>query len=138
MKLIANIDGSSLGNPGEAGYGIVLKDENHQIIREMGRYLGKATNNVAEYHGLLGCLKLVEEYPVSSLVVYSDSELLVRQITGIYRVKQPHLQVIHAQILDKIRSGNYQFQIQHIPRIKNKEADRLARQAVNIKSEIDH
>ena len=137
MRLFAYIDGSSLGNPGEAGYGVVLKNEADKVLREKGQYIGKATNNVAEYQGLLGCLDLVKEYKVTSLVVFSDSQLMVRQINGIYRVKQPHLQVIYSKVLEKIHAEDYSFDIQHIPRQKNKEADRLARQAINIRSTID-
>ena len=137
MKLLAYIDGSSLGNPGDSGYGVILKDRAEKVLREKGQYIGRATNNIAEYQGLLGCLDLVKEYNVTSLVVFSDSQLMVRQINGIYRVKQPHLQALHSQVLEKIHSEEYDFDIRHIPRQKNEEADRLARQAINIRSTID-
>jgi ribonuclease HI len=137
LKLFAYIDGSSLGNPGEAGYGVIIKDETDQVLKGRGQYIGKATNNVAEYQGLLGCLELMEAYTISHLVVFSDSQLLVRQIHGTYRVKQPHLQVLHKKVLDTIRSADYHFEIRHIPRQRNEEADRLARQSVMIRSTIN-
>ena len=133
MKLVAFIDGSSLGNPGEAGYGVVLKDEGGKIVATVGRYIGRATNNVAEYRGLLSCLELAKQYGVSSLTVYSDSQLLVNQIRGIYRVRASHLQEIHGRILDMIASSGMRFEIVHVPREKNREADGLARQAIRIR-----
>ena len=137
MKSLDAYANQGYGYPGEAGYGVVLKNEADKVLREKGQYIGKATNNVAEYQGLLGCLDLVKEYKVTSLVVFSDSQLMVRQINGIYRVKQPHLQVIYSKVLEKIHAEDYSFDIQHIPRQKNEEADRLARQAINIRSTID-
>ncbi len=136
MKLRAYIDGSSMGNPGEAGYGVVLEDEKGDIVKEFGQYIGRATNNMAEYRGLLACLELVQKYGSCSLMIYSDSQLLVNQMKGIYRVRKPHLATLHAKALSMIKNGHIHLDIRHIPREKNRKADRLARRAVLLKSEI--
>ena len=135
--MVAYIDGSSLGNPGEAGYGVVLKDEEGTIQEVEGKYIGKATNNVAEYHGLLACLEVVKRRGIRSLTVYSDSQLLVNQMKGIYRVKKPHLKVLHDQALEAISKGSIRFSIHHIPREKNREADGIARRAIRLRSYIN-
>lgn len=137
MKLTAFIDGSSMGNPGEAGFGVVIKDEKGSVLQYYGNYIGQTTNNVAEYQGLIGCLDLVSKFKADSLTVYSDSQLMVRQINGQYRVKQPHLQVLFAQIKEKLNSLSLAFKIEHVPREQNKEADKLARNAVYAQSEIN-
>jgi len=136
LKLTAYIDGSSLGNPGESGYGIVLMDENGNILKSIGRYIGRATNNVAEYQALIGCLEFVETLNVKRLTVYSDSQLLVNQINGSYRIKKSHLQKLHSRILQIIEKAELDVEIQHIYREKNKDADRLARKAVQLKTEV--
>jgi len=137
MKLIAFIDGSSMGNPGEAGYGVVIKDENGSVLQYYGNYIGRATNNVAEYQGLIGCLDLIGKFKADSLIVYSDSQLMVRQINGVYKVKQPHLQKLFSQIKAQLKEIPLNFTIEHVPREQNKEADKLARNAVYAKSEIN-
>ena len=133
---MAYIDGSSAGNPGEAGYGVVLRDEGGDVLEAVGRYIGRATNNVAEYQGLLGCLELTRQHEARSLIVYSDSQLLVNQMKGIYRVKKPHLKVLHTRALDTLKDRSIQFEIHYIPREKNREADRLARRAIRLRSEV--
>jgi ribonuclease HI len=130
VKLIAYIDGSSLGNPGESGYGVILKNGKGEILKSVGRHIGVSTNNVAEYKALLACLELVKEYENPKVTVYSDSQLLVNQLKGIYRVKNPHLKTLFIRSLKIIRAGRIDFEICYIPRGKNKDADRLARQAV--------
>ncbi len=136
MNVVAFIDGSSLGNPGEAGCGVVLKDEEGSVLQMLGEYIGRATNNVAEYRGLLACLRLASEMGVRSLTVFSDSELMVNQMKGTYRVKQPHLKELHSQVLEAIRIDSLRFKIHHIPREKNREADELARRAIRLHSVI--
>jgi ribonuclease HI len=122
------IDGASRGNPGEAGFGVLL--ETDQVSEEISGYLGKATNNVAEYAALIAVLKLAADRGVERLVVYSDSQLLVRQVNGAYRVKAPHLVPIFLQAL-KLRQTIPEFTIEHVAREENKEADRLANQAID-------
>ena len=137
MTWTAYIDGSSMGNPGEAGYGVVLKDDNGKTVKSIGNYIGEATNNVAEYQGLIGCLELAISFGVRSLTVFSDSELLVKQLNGQYRVRKDHLKMLYSQILDMLRKKSIQLDIQHISRDKNKEADQLARYAVRKRSKIE-
>jgi ribonuclease HI len=136
VNVVAFIDGSSLGNPGEAGCGVVLKDEEGTVLQMLGEYIGRATNNVAEYRGLLACLQLACQMGVRSLTVFSDSELMVNQMKGTYRVKQPHLKELHSQALEAIRTDSLRFTIHHIPREKNREADGLARRAIRLRSVI--
>ena len=137
MKLIAYIDGSSMGNPGEAGYGVLLKDEDGNILETTGKYIGKATNNVAEYSGLIGCLEIVGKYNPESLTVFSDSQLLVNQVNGIYKIKKVHLQKLYKLFSERLASLSVKFKIIHVPREKNSEADGLARKAVLSRSMID-
>ena len=136
MRLEAYIDGSCFGNPGEAGYAVVVLSERGERLRAVGRYIGKATNNVAEYSGLLACLDIAAELGAQSLTVRTDSELMVKQIQGIYKVKTPHLVILHKQARDRIMAGKMNFLIVHIPREENREADGLARRAVRLKKEV--
>ena len=125
------IDGASRGNPAEAGFGVLL--ETDQVPEEIVGYLGKATNNVAEYAALIAVLTLAAERGLKRLVVYSDSQLLVRQVNGAYRVKAPHLVPIFLQAL-RLRQTIPDFTIEHVAREENKEADRLANQAIDLRA----
>ena len=136
MKAKAFIDGSSLGNPGEAGYGVVLMDEEGRFLKIVGEYIGHATNNTAEYRGLIGCLQLARDAGIRSMTVYSDSQLLVRQMQGIYRIKQPHLRVMFEEIRKILDQTSIQLEMVHIPREKNEQADSLARRAVRLRSKV--
>lgn len=127
------IDGASRGNPGEAGFGVLI--ETNRDREEVMGYLGSTTNNVAEYAALIAVLTLAADRGVQKLVVYSDSQLLVRQITGAYRVKAPHLKPIFLQAL-KLRQTIPQFTIEHVARQENREADRLANQAIDLKASV--
>jgi ribonuclease HI len=127
------IDGASRGNPGEAGFGVVL--ETDRVPEEIVGYLGKATNNVAEYAALIAVLKLAADRGVKKLVVYSDSQLLVRQVNGAYRVTAPHLVPIFLQAL-KLRQTIPDFTIEHVAREENKEADHLANQAIDLQAAL--
>ena len=125
------IDGASRGNPGEAGFGVLF--ETNRDREEVVGYLGSTTNNVAEYAALIAVLTLASDRGVKKLIVYSDSQLLVRQITGAYRVKAPHLKPIFLQAL-KLRQTIPHFTIEHVAREENKEADRLANQAIDLRA----
>lgn len=127
------IDGASRGNPGDAGFGVFL--ETDRTLEEIVGYLGKATNNVAEYAALIAVLTLAADRGIKKLVVYSDSQLLVRQVNGAYRVKAPHLVPIFLQAL-KLRQTIPDFTIEHVAREENKEADRLANQAIDQRAEL--
>lgn len=136
MNIIAYIDGSSKGNPGEAGYGLVIRDDSGTILKKIGKYIGHATNNVAEYNGLIGCLEYAQEISAARVEVFSDSELLVNQMNGKYKIKKPHLQILYNKIQNMLDVSNIDLSISHIPREQNNEADGLARQAVDMKSGI--
>ena len=126
----AYIDGGSRGNPGTAGYGVVLLDERGNSLAEISEFLGIQTNNYAEYSALIGALHYATTHHYDSLRVYADSELLVRQILGEYKVRNANLKRLYDQAQSLIRPLK-QFSIQHIPREQNQDADRLANLAMD-------
>ena len=128
--LIAYSDGGARGNPGPAGYGVVIKDETGKKIAELSQYLGHQTNNVAEYQGLIAALEYAIEHGHKALKLISDSELLVRQIKGMYKVKNSVLKDLHARAKELIAKLDW-FSIEHVLRGKNSEADRLANEAMD-------
>jgi ribonuclease HI len=124
------VDGASRGNPGAAGFGLLFRlGENSEEIRG---FLGHATNNVAEYAGLLAALTRANRENLQQLTVYSDSQLLVRQIQGRYKVKAPHLVPFFLKVM-KLRQQITQFEIRHVRREDNQAADRLANQAIDLR-----
>ncbi|MGP8051168.1 MAG: ribonuclease HI family protein [Desulfobaccales bacterium] len=123
-------DGASRGNPGLAGAGVVLVAPDGEVREQHKEFLGQVTNNVAEYRGLLLALRLARSLGISRLKVYSDSELLVRQITGSYRVRQPHLLALWQESQQELQ-GFANVEIFHVPREMNQQADRLANQAID-------
>jgi ribonuclease HI len=126
---IASIDGGSRGNPGPAGYGVHIEQGDGTIV-ELKAFLGNQTNNVAEYNGLLAALRWAAEHGVSPLLIRSDSELLVKQMRGEYRVKNPGLQPLADDARALIRRiGTVTFE--HVRREFNKDADRLANEAMD-------
>jgi ribonuclease HI len=125
-----NIDGGARGNPGLAGYGVVFKDASGKKIAELSRYLGIQTNNFAEYSGLIAALEFAVEQGYKALKVFSDSELMVRQITGVYKVKSPELRELYDKAQALIRKLE-SFRIEHVRREFNREADRLANHAMD-------
>ncbi len=129
-EITAYTDGGSRGNPGPAGYGVRIEDERGQLLEELCESLGTATNNVAEYRGLLAALRWARDHRVPALRVRSDSELLVKQMNGVYRVKNPGLQPLHREALQLARAiGRVAFE--HVRREQNAEADRLANKAMD-------
>ena len=126
----AYIDGGSRGNPGIAGYGVHVVDEDGRTLASLSEPLGIKTNNVAEYSALIAGLKFAVSKHCLKLRVFADSELLVRQISGVYRVKNPDLKVLFEQARSLI-AGLKSFSIHHIPREENREADRLANLAMD-------
>jgi ribonuclease HI len=128
--VVAYIDGGARGNPGPSGYGVVIQDESGKKIAALSEYLGHQTNNFAEYQGLIAALEYAIQHGYKALKVVSDSELLVRQIKGIYKVKNPTLQDLHARARQLIRKLDW-FSIGHVLRGKNQEADRLANAAMD-------
>ena len=126
----AHCDGGSRGNPGPAGYGAVVTDSAGKVVARLSRYLGHQTNNVAEYEGLLAVLQWAVDNGKKRLRVVSDSELMVKQIKGVYKVKHPGLLPLwqEARRLATQLSG---FEMRHTLRGGNKEADRLANEAMD-------
>ncbi len=128
--LIAHSDGGARGNPGPAGYGVVIKDESGKKIAALSEYLGHQTNNFAEYQGLIAALEYAIKTGPKALKLISDSELLVRQIKGIYKVKNAVLQNLHVRAKELIAQLDW-FSIGHAFREQNQEADRLANEAMD-------
>ncbi len=128
--LIAYSDGGARGNPGPAGYGVVIKDETGKKLAALSEYLGHQTNNVAEYQGLIAALEYTIEHGYKALKVISDSELLVRQIKGLYKVKNSVLKDLHARAKELIAKLDW-FSIEHVLRGENSDADRLANEAMD-------
>src|SRR6267154_4368458 len=128
--LIAHSDGGARGNPGPAGYGVVIKDNAGKKVAGLSEYLGHQTNNFAEYQGLIGALEYALEHGPKALKLISDSELLVRQIKGIYKVKNATLQDLHSRAKELIAQLDW-FSIGHALREQNRDADRLANEAMD-------
>jgi ribonuclease HI len=128
--LIAHSDGGARGNPGPAGYGVVIQDQSGGKVASLSEYLGHQTNNFAEYQGLIAALEYAVEHGPKALKLISDSELLVRQIKGIYKVKNAILQDLHGRAKELIAQLDW-FSIGHALREHNQEADRLANEAMD-------
>ncbi len=128
--LIAHSDGGARGNPGPAGYGVVIKDETGRKVAALSEYLGHQTNNFAEYQGLIAALEYALRHGPKALKLISDSELLVRQIKGIYKVKNATLQDLHGRAKELIAKMDW-FSIGHAFREQNQEADQLANNAMD-------
>lgn len=128
--LIAHSDGGARGNPGPSGFGVVIKDESGRKVAALSEYLGHQTNNFAEYQGLIAALEYAIKHGPKALKLISDSELLVRQIKGIYKVKNATLQDLHGRAKELIAQLDW-FSIGHALREHNQEADRLANEAMD-------
>ncbi|MGA8493518.1 MAG: ribonuclease HI family protein [Terriglobales bacterium] len=128
--LVAFSDGGARGNPGPSGYGVVIQDQAGRKVAALSEYLGHQTNNFAEYQGLIAALEYAIANGHKALKVISDSELLVRQIKGIYKVKNAALQDLHARAKELIAKLDW-FSIGHVLRGQNEEADRLANAAMD-------
>jgi len=127
---IANIDGASRGNPGPASYAVILREPNGKVVLELAKKFGRDTNNVAEYYALLAVLDYAVAGALKALRVRSDSELLVRQMQGRYKVKSADLKPLHERATKLSRQLEY-FVIEHVPREMNREADALANLALD-------
>ncbi|MEM3096735.1 MAG: ribonuclease HI family protein [Nitrososphaerota archaeon] len=124
------MDGAARGNPGHAGVGVVLVMDG--VVRRFGEYVGVRTNNEAEYVALIKGLELALEMGFRETIFYSDSQLLVRQIRGEYKVRSKKLMTLYGQAVGLI-SALSSFKIVHVERVENSEADRLANQAIDKK-----
>ncbi len=137
LEVLINIDGGARGNPGPAGAGVVIQSaDDGTVLFEGGFFIGKATNNVAEYHALLEALSAAGNLAADDVEVRSDSELLVRQMTGEYRVKNAGLKPLFEQAC-RMRKKFRNFTIRHIRREENAAADKLANQAINLKQNVE-
>ncbi|HKD78763.1 MAG TPA: ribonuclease HI family protein [Candidatus Angelobacter sp.] len=128
-----NIDGGARGNPGPAAYGVVVRNTQGEIIDEIAEYLGVQTNNFAEYSGLLAALEYALREKHASLKVLSDSELLVKQMKGLYRVKNPGLLELYGRARSMVKQLE-RFSIDHVLREHNREADRLVNKVLDSRS----
>lgn len=131
--LIAHIDGGARGNPGPAGYGVSIVSADGEPVAEIYGFLGETTNNVAEYAALLAFLEYAVGAGAASVAIRSDSQLLVRQIAGEYRVKDPNLKILHAaarRLMESIPATT----LTHVPREQNHAADVLANRAMDLES----
>ena len=129
--IVVNVDGASKGNPGESGIGVAIFDKDLNLINEACDYLGVATNNVAEYKALILGIKLSTKYNAKRVLFKADSELMVKQIKGEYRVKNAQLKLLFTEaqgLLKKLPN----WKIMHVPREENKEADLLANKGVEM------
>jgi ribonuclease HI len=137
VNFIAHIDGGSRGNPGPSAAAFVITDKSGNIIAEQSRFLGEATNNEAEYHALIELLKWLGEHKElrktsrDSVHVRCDSQLIVCQVTGQWKVKEPRLKELLAQVQDLKKRQPFRLYIRHVVREKNKEADRLVNEEID-------
>jgi len=129
-EIIAYTDGASRGNPGPASYGVVIQDARGRTIETLSEYVGTATNNVAEYRALLAAMEYASEKHVQKLKIYCDSELITRQMQGRYRVQSPDLKPLYERARQLAKRFD-DFSIQNLPREQNREADRLANEALD-------
>ncbi|PIE55984.1 MAG: ribonuclease H [Desulfobulbus propionicus] len=123
-------DGASRGNPGEAGAGIVLQNDKGEELLTRSAYLGQMTNNAAEYHALILGLDTALELGCTEIAIFLDSELIVRQIQGDYKVKHQTLQPLFSRVRERLPRFTH-WQIQHIPRTQNSRADKMANQGID-------
>jgi ribonuclease HI len=128
-----HIDGGSRGNPGEAGFGVWVTTPDGRVVAELYGYLERASNNVAEYQALIHALRFAQSRGARRLKVFSDSELVVRQMNGVYKVKHPDMIPLHRQARGLM--GAFEaVSLDHVRREQNREADRLANQAMDEKA----
>lgn len=130
-RLVIHCDGAARGNPGPAGAGAYLTTPGGEVVAEVAEGLGETTNNVAEYTAAIMGLERAKELGAREVLLRSDSQLLVNQLTGRYRVRTPHLQPLHARIRELAR-GFERVTFEHVPREHNTDADRLANAGVDV------
>ncbi len=130
MRVTINTDGASRGNPGPAAIGATIKDEQGKLLSAISERIGRTTNNQAEYRALIAALREAGRLGANGIDIRLDSELLVRQLTGRYRVKHPALKPLYEETR-RLLAGLAGFAITHIPREENAEADRLANAALD-------
>lgn len=129
-KLIINTDGGARGNPGPAGIGVVIKSEDGLLLYEHGGYIGETTNNVAEYKALIKALEQSASLNGNTLLIRMDSELIVKQMQGIYKIKEPTLQQLAQEVIRLLKQFEHHI-FEHVRREYNKEADALVNKAID-------
>jgi ribonuclease HI len=129
-KLTVNVDGGARGNPGPAAIGVVVRGPGEEVLAEVGETIGRATNNVAEYKALLRGIELAAEHGAGEVELVGDSELVVRQVEGRYKVKDAGLRELHAEA-KRALTGFDKWSIRHVKRAQNADADRLVNQALD-------
>jgi len=130
MKLVVNVDGGARGNPGPAAIGAVVQDAEGEVLEERGERIGKATNNVAEYRALLLGIERARELGATELELVGDSELIVRQVKGEYKVKDATLRELHGEVQRALRPFA-SWSVRHVRRERNAAADRLVNQVLD-------
>jgi ribonuclease HI len=130
MKLVVHVDGGARGNPGPAAVGVVVSTPEGEVLDEIGEVIGVATNNVAEYRGLLLGLERARALGATEVEVVNDSELVARQVTGDYKVKHEGLKPLHQEVLAALR-GFDRWSIRPVPRERNARADALVNAALD-------
>ena len=133
--LTVEFDGGSRGNPGPAGIGVVVRAEDGTPLVTLGRFIGRATNNVAEYRALITALEKAKELGATQINIRGDSELIIKQMRGEYRVKNPDLKLLYDEAQDLLQQFK-KAQFQHNLRHKNELADKLANLAMDRKAEV--
>ena len=130
MRVLIHTDGAARGNPGPAGAGALIRDVDGRVLAEIAEPLGRATNNVAEWTAVLLALEEAKRLGATHVDVRMDSELVARQISGVYRVRHPDLQPIHRRVMELLRAFDG-YTVGHVPRALNKDADRLSNVAID-------
>lgn len=130
QRIIVNVDGGARGNPGPAAVAAVARDEEGEVLTERAELIGEATNNVAEYRAMLLGIALAKELGASEVELVGDSELIVKQVRGEYKVKQAHLQPLRTKVTDELR-GFERWAISSVPRARNARADELVNEALD-------
>jgi ribonuclease HI len=129
-KLTVNVDGGARGNPGPAAIGVVVRNDDGAVVEQVGETIGQATNNVAEYRALLRGLELAAAHGADEVEVIGDSELVVRQIEGRYKVKHADMKELHSQA-KTILADFDRWSIRHVKRAQNADADKLVNEALD-------
>jgi ribonuclease HI len=136
MTLYAATDGASRGNPGESGIGVIVRNAEGEVVFTVSGYIGTATNNTAEYTALLTLLRRMATVPCTRLEIQADSELMVRQVNGIYKVKDAKLQKYCAEVQRLRTEADYEFVLRYVPREQNKDADMLANRGIETREPL--
>jgi ribonuclease HI len=129
-KLTVNVDGGARGNPGPAAIGVVVRNDDGAVVEQVGETIGQATNNVAEYRALLRGIELAAAHGADEVELIGDSELIVRQVEGRYKVKHADMKELHAQAKTMLAEFE-RWSIRHVKRAENADADKLVNEALD-------